>query len=160
MARLRHYQFRTVWNLDAPCEHVLAVVRDLESYPRWWPEVKAVTPLGDGRFEVRARSVLPFELRIVAEESARAERSGTIEARLRGELEGFARWTLEDAGGACRLVFEQDVETRKTLLDALAPVARPAFRLNHRMMMRHGLVGLQRFLAGNGGPTRRSRPRP
>ena len=36
----------------------------------------------------------------------------------------------------------------KALLRRLAPIARPAFRANHALMMRHGERGLRTYLAG------------
>ena len=45
-------------------------------------------------------------------------------------------------------VFEEEVTATKALLRYLAPVARPAFRANHTLMMRHGQAGLRVYLAG------------
>ena len=47
-----------------------------------------------------------------------------------------------------RCVFDEHVVTNKGLLDRLAVVARPAFKANHTLMMRHGEAGLRTFLAG------------
>lgn len=127
---------------------VCSVLADVRSYPAWWPEIRAVDDLGRGRFQVVARSVLPYELRFVIEQGHGNPHPGVIDARLSGDLEGFARWTVETAGAGCRLVYDQEVDTNRCLLNALAPVARPALRLNHALMMRHGRAGLTAFMAG------------
>ncbi|HEX2701795.1 MAG TPA: SRPBCC family protein [Acidimicrobiales bacterium] len=148
MRRLTHYVFRSVWTVDAPLDDIRPVLADVRTYPAWWPEIRSVTDLGGGRFEMVARSLLPYELRFVSEEDTAMRGSGVIGARLSGELEGFARWTTEQVGATSRLVYDQEVETRKALLNALAPVARPGFRFNHFLMMRHGRTGLRTFMAG------------
>lgn len=148
MRSLTHYVFRSVWSVDAELVDVYAVLADVRTYVAWWPEIRAVKDLGQGRFEMVARSLLPYELRFVSEERTEQRRPGVIEARLSGDLEGFARWSIESVGGGCRLVYDQEVKTHKTLLNALAPVARPGFRLNHTLMMRHGQAGLRTFMAG------------
>jgi hypothetical protein len=145
---LTHYVFQSIWTVEAPFEDVCAVLADVESYPAWWPEIHRVQALGDGRFEMVARSLLPYELRFVSEERPERSGRGVIDAALSGDLEGFARWTVTEVPGGCRLVYDQEVTTHKKLLDVLAPVARPAFRANHSLMMRHGQAGLRTYLAG------------
>ncbi len=149
MPKLTRYVFQSVWSVDAPFDDVCAVLADVESYPDWWPEIRSVTTLGDGRFEMVARSLLPYELRFVSEEQPETDGRGVIQAALSGDLEGFARWTVtEEPSGGCRLVYDQEVQTHKKLLDVLAPIARPGFRANHTLMMRHGQAGLRTYMAG------------
>ena len=69
-------------------------------------------------------------------------------ARLSGDMEGTVSWTVEQVAGGCRLVYNQEVETNKRLLNVTAPIARPAFRANHALMMRHGQAGLRTYMAG------------
>ena len=71
-----------------------------------------------------------------------------LEVLMTGDLEGFSRWTLSRSGGSTRLLFEEEVEATKSLLVRFAPVARPAFKLNHSFMMRHGEAGLRTYMAG------------
>ena len=59
---LTHYVFRSVWHIPASMADVVPVLEDLGSYPAWWPEIREVHPLGNDRFEVVARSLLPYEL--------------------------------------------------------------------------------------------------
>lgn len=148
MGRLTHYIFRSVWTIEATLADLYAVLADVRTYPAWWPEIRMVKELTHGRFEMVARSLLPYDLRFVSEEGIQGRRPGVIEARLSGDLEGFARWSIETTGMGCRLVYDQEVDTRKALLNALAPVARPGFRINHSLMMRHGQTGLRTYMAG------------
>lgn len=148
MSDLTHYVFRSVWQVQADVEDVVAVLNDLESYPAWWPEIRSVRPLGGDRFEVVARSFLPYELRFVSEAAADEPSPGVINARLSGDMEGTVRWTVEQVDAGCRLVYDQEVTTHKRLLNVMAPVARPGFKANHAVMMRHGEHGLRTFMAG------------
>lgn len=143
------YRFRSVWDLDAPASDVYAVLRDLPSYPLWWPEVRSVRGLTAQRAELLCRSVLPYDLRFTAQRRVDDPGGRILEARLTGDLDGWSRWRVRPAaGGGCRALFEEEVTTTAPLLNALAPVARPLFRMNHARMMRSGLQGLRCFLAG------------
>lgn len=148
MSTLTHYVFRSVWHVRAPRPDVMAVLDDLQSYPAWWPEIREVRVLGARRFEVVARSFLPYELRFTTDAEVVDLAAGIIAVRLSGDMEGTMRWTVTEEGDGCRLVYDQEVTTHKRLLDALAPVARPGFRVNHALMMRHGQAGLRTFMAG------------
>jgi hypothetical protein len=150
---LTHYVFRSIWRVPARPADVMSVLNDLETYPAWWPEMREVRSLGGNRFEVVARSFLPYELRCVSEEEPGQPKPGIIEARLSGDMEGTVRWTVEEVEDGCRLVYDQEVSTNKRLLNVMAPVARPAFKVNHALMMRHGEAGLRTFMAGYGRGT-------
>lgn len=148
MSRVTHYVFRSIWFVAAPIGDVCAVLADVGRYPDWWPEIRTVTALGELRFEILARSLLPYNLRFVNQARADHGRPGVLEADLSGDLVGVARWTVGGADGGSRLVYDQEVDTHKSLLNALAPVARPLFRANHALMMRHGQAGLRTYMAG------------
>jgi hypothetical protein len=140
------YRFRSEWELDAARAHVFAVLRKGESYERWWPQVKRSARLSDGRYELVARSFLPYELRMVLTESVIDEGAGVLEANLEGDLEGFSRWTLREREGRTIATFDEEVVTHKRLLNVLSPIARPLLRYNHTVMMRAGERGLRRYL--------------
>ena len=145
---LTHYVFQSIWHVAARRDDLMPVLNDMESYPAWWPEIREARVLGHGRFDVIARSFLPYELRFVSEAAPGEPPPGVIDARLSGDLEGTVRWTVTEEGDGCRLVYDQEVVTHKRLLNATAPVARPAFRANHAIMMRHGQAGLRTYMAG------------
>jgi hypothetical protein len=147
MKGLTFYRFQSEWWLEASRLRVFEALKDLEGYVAWWPEVKEVKRIAEGRFEMVARATLPYELRFITSQSVLDESTGIIEAGLRGDLNGFSRWTLSQRNGHTVAVFDEEVHTGKRLLNVLAPVARPAFRYNHTLMMRHGQEGLQRLLS-------------
>jgi Polyketide cyclase / dehydrase and lipid transport len=144
------YEFRNRWTVDASPDSAYVVLEALDRYPRWWPEVREVRKVSDQAYEVRARSLLPYDLIFVTHEGTRDPVNRVLEAKLTGDLEGFSRWTITPApsGAGADLLFEEDVVTNRALLRRLAPIARPAFRANHALMMRHGERGFRTYLAG------------
>ncbi|MFJ8230983.1 SRPBCC family protein [Streptomyces sp. NPDC094448] len=147
MDRFRyHYRFRSVWQLDAPPGAVLAVLSRPGDYPRWWPQVRAVTLLGADRGTVRVRSLLPYELNLTAHAVRRDPAAGILEIAMRGDLDGWARWTVTARCRGSRVVYEQEVEVRRPLLRRLAGPGRPLLRANHALMMRAGRRGLTAYL--------------
>ncbi|MFJ9851008.1 SRPBCC family protein [Streptomyces sp. NPDC101150] len=146
-SRLHRYRFRSEWLLNAAPAVVYAVLERAEAYPRWWPQVREVTPIDDHSGLARFRSWLPYELTVVATERIRDPGRGVLEIALRGDMGGWARWTIRPGHGGTRVVFEQDVEVCKPLLRRLALLGRPLFRVNHALMMRAGRRGLAAWLA-------------
>jgi hypothetical protein len=144
------YRFHSELELDAPRAQVFEVLRRGETYEQWWPQVKRSARLSDGRYELVARSFLPYELRMILTESVIDEARGALEANIEGDLEGFSRWTILERGDRTVAIFDEEVVTHKRLLNALTPVARPLLRYNHSVMMRQGRRGLERYLAGEG----------
>ena len=144
------YEFRNRWAVDAAPDSAYLVLAALDRYPRWWPEVREVTKVSDQAYQVRACSLLPYDLIFVTHQGTRDPVNRVLEARLTGDLEGVSRWTITPAanGAGADLRFEEDVVANKALLRRLAPIARPAFRANHALMMRHGERGLRTYLAG------------
>ncbi|MFB7635971.1 SRPBCC family protein [Streptomyces sp. NPDC056149] len=145
--RLHRYRFRNVWLLSAPPTVVYAVLGRAESYPGWWPQVRAVAPLEGGGGAARFRSFLPYELAVVVRETVRDPGAGVLEIAMGGDLAGWARWTVVPGESGTRAVFEQDVEVRKPALRRWALLGRPLFRVNHALMMRAGRRGLAAWLA-------------
>ena len=140
------YRFRSLWALPAPVSVVYGALERAEDYPLWWPQVRSVTPTDDTSGVVRIRATLPYELSFTAREVRRDPAAGVLEISMSGDLEGWARWSLEARGGGTLARYEQVVEVHKPLLRALAVPGRPVFRGNHRLMMRAGRRGLVRYL--------------
>jgi uncharacterized protein YndB with AHSA1/START domain len=141
------YEFLTTWCVDAPIGDVFEVLRDSAGYPRWWKGVQSVELLeggddiGLGELDhFTWRSVLPyslgFDLRVT-----RVERPHVIEARAAGELEGIGTWRLYEGQGTA-IVYDWRVRTTKAWMNIFGPVARPAFKWNHDLVMRQGGEGL------------------
>jgi hypothetical protein len=143
---LNHYRFINVWRLNFRPDEVYRVLEDIGDYPRWWPEVRRVDRIDDETVRIVARSLLPYSLTFEA--TREDERDGVLEVAMRGDLEGFSRWTIEAEGTGTRATFEEEVIARKKSLRRFAFVARPFFRWNHSLMMRNGRKGLSVYLAG------------
>ncbi|GHE49140.1 polyketide cyclase [Streptomyces vinaceus] len=119
--RWNRYRFRSVWDLDAPPARVYSVLERTGDYPRWWPQVREAERTGGHSGALLIRSLLPYEIRVRARRGA--------------------------GGRGTRALYEQEVEVRSPLLRRLAVPARPAFRLNHALMMRAGRHALAARLA-------------
>ncbi|MGW1774188.1 SRPBCC family protein [Streptomyces sp. NPDC002104] len=145
--RWTRYRFRSVWDLDAAPARVYAALETPESYPLWWPQIRAVAPAAGGSGTASIRSVLPYTLRVGAAELLRDPVRGILEVALLGDLEGWARWTVRARAGGTRALYEQEVEVRRPLMRLLGLPGRPVFRLNHTLMMRAGRRGLAAHLA-------------
>jgi hypothetical protein len=142
------YRFRSEWHLNAPAEDVFRALAELDDYPTWWPEVQTVHPLSEDARRLICRSLLPYDLEFTVRQSQRDRRAGILEAGLEGDLEGFSCWSITASSGGALAVFDEEVIVNKKLLRRLAPIARPAFKGNHSLMMSHGRRGLTAYLAG------------
>lgn len=145
---LNHYHLTSRWLLAAPPGAVYRALRDVEHYPRWWPQVRRVRSLDEASGELRIRSVLPYTLVMTARERRQDETAGVLEAELTGDLAGWSRWTVGAHGAGSLAVFEEDVRPGRALMRRLALPARPFLLANHALMMRAGERGLRRHLAG------------
>ncbi|MGW1465231.1 SRPBCC family protein [Streptomyces sp. NPDC002308] len=143
-----HYRFTSLWDLPAPPAAVLAVLEKGEEYPRWWPQIREVAQVSATTGRARFRSVLPYDLVVTLEQGRSDPAAGILEVTMRGDLEGWARWTVTGGGDGSRVRYDQEVEVHKRLMRLLAPVARPVFRANHALMMRAARRGLTARLDG------------
>ncbi|MBA3743023.1 SRPBCC family protein [Sporichthya sp.] len=144
----RHfYVFRSHWLVPAPVPIVFDALAKLDEYPHWWRQVRSTRAIDEQTCEIEVRSSLPYSLFMTAHHSRRDPEAGVLEARLTGDLEGHSRWTLAPSpdGTGTSLHFGEEVEVRRRLLRTLS-FARPAFRVNHAVMMRAGERGLRRHL--------------
>lgn len=144
---LHNYRFRNAWSLAAPADRVFGAVVDLAGYPAWWPDVRTVTQVDDDTAELVCRSSLPYQLVVRMRRVEENVSEGRVHVDLSGDLEGSLRGVVRAHSGGTRLEITQHVVARKRLLRGLAPVARPAFRLNHALMMWRGERGLRAYLA-------------
>ncbi|MBT2412932.1 SRPBCC family protein [Streptomyces sp. ISL-12] len=142
-----HYRFRSLWALPAPAPAVYRALERIEDYPRWWPQVREVTRLDGTSGTLRVRSLLPYDLTQVLREGRRDPEAGVLEVALRGDIEGWARWTVTPEGTGTLVRYDQEVDVRKPLLRRLAVPGRAFFRANHTLMMRAGRRGLAAHLA-------------
>jgi uncharacterized protein YndB with AHSA1/START domain len=149
---MSHYNFVTRWFFRAPIERVFAELAAVEQWPAWWPGVLAVEVLapGDGgklgkRTCTTWKSVLPYALSFEAE-VVRYEPPHRLEVQARGELVGRGRWELASDPDGTYVIYHWQVSTTRDWMNLLAPLARPAFKWNHDVIMGRGGVALARRL--------------
>jgi uncharacterized protein YndB with AHSA1/START domain len=149
---MAEYSFLTTWLLEAEREQVWEAIYDSERWPEWWKGVLEAEKLeeGDedgvgqfGRYVWKAR--LPYRVEFFIR-TTRVERPRLLQGDATGELAGVGRWRLFEQDGTTAVVYEWNVHTTKAWMNALAPVARPAFKSNHDYVMRNGGVGIAKLL--------------
>jgi uncharacterized protein YndB with AHSA1/START domain len=152
---LWNYYFCEDWTIAAPIERAWTAIRDLEAYPRWWKEFVEVKRLNDldgvgSQVSVHAKAALPYHMYFNLE-TAMEQRPRLALVKVWGDLNGEMRWQLEAEGSGTHLMFDESVRTGKLLLNVFAPLFKPLFAWNHRMMMASGEQGLRRYLAKSAG---------
>jgi len=135
------YSFLTTWLLGAPREPVWEAIFDQQAWPSWWRGVEDVVELEPGdedgvgsRSRLTWRSRLPYDL-VFEARTETVERPRLIEASAAGELTGTGRWRLFEQDGVTAVLYEWNVSTSKPWMNALAPLLRPAFELNHNWLL-------------------------
>lgn len=139
-----HYFFTHDAIVDAPASRVAEVLVDLEFYPTWWPQVRAVASLGPDDAWAICRSALPYHLELHL--TALRRDPEHLEVAIDGPIRGFARWQLGQSGAGTALHFTQEVEAQGALAVA-SRVLRPLLTWNHEVMMRGCVQGLRDALA-------------
>lgn len=135
------FVFAEDWLLAHPVAGVRAVLSDVESYPTWWPAVRAVARIDDRTALVVVRSTLPYALDLVLTDERTED--AVLRVGIAGDLRGWAEWTLARAGQGTRAAYAQEVEVSGRVRSALAMVGHPIVRWNHAWMMaqlKDGLV--------------------
>ena len=140
----RYFRFIDSWEVGASPEQVRDVLVDLERYPQWWLQVRAVAKVSDDDAIVLCRSRLPYTLEMHLHAVTRD--LPTVEVTLSGDLEGWARWTLIETAGGTRPDFAQEVDL-VTMPRWIVTAARPVLTWNHHRMMAGARIGLTRRLA-------------
>lgn len=146
------YEFVTVWRVKAPIEKVWDEIYHSEKWPEWWKGVEEVTELrkGDelGVGCIRRytwKSALPYRLTFDVE-TVRVEPMKIIDGIAHGELTGRGVWRMEELDGYVTARYDWKVETTKSWMNLISPLARPLFKWNHDVVMKWGAEGLARRL--------------
>lgn len=142
-----NYRFRNVWTVRARADAVFAALVDVETYPAWWPDVRAIQRQDGDSGDLVVRSVLPVGLRLQLKRAEEDPATGTMRVAISGDLEGNCGAQVEDDGDRTVVRIEQDVVLCKRSLLPFEPVLRPVLRANHAAMMWRGERGLRRHLA-------------
>jgi len=147
------YELLTTWRIDVPLDRVWETIQDADTWPEWWKGVLKVTKIQDGAENgvgsIRRttwKRVVPYTLEFDSE-IMRVEHERYIEVRAFGELDGAGIWHfMSDDPLRTRVDYNWQVRTTKSWMNALAPIAKPIFRLNHNSIMRWVEKGLRRRL--------------
>jgi hypothetical protein len=65
-----------------------------------------------------------------------------LEGMATGELQGRGLWQLSTDGDETIVRYDWSVETTKSWMNLLSPIARPLFEWNHNVVMSWGAQGL------------------
>jgi len=146
------YEFVTIWKIEAPIEKVWNEIYYTEHWPEWWRGVEKVEELKEGddlgvgsirRYTWKTK--LPYKL-IFDIETVKVEPMNYLEGISRGELDGKGIWRLSDDGPFTIARYDWLVNTTKTWMNLLAPVAKPLFEWNHKIVMSWGAESLSKRL--------------
>lgn len=140
------YVFHSQWHIEASADSVYDTLRDVASYPTWWPQVRSVRQLDETSGELCCRSLLPYDLTFVIRREIEDRGERILQAHQSGDLEGTSRWTVTANGAGSVAAFDEDVVVRNALVRHAGLIARPILRVNHDLMMREGERGLRRYL--------------
>lgn len=143
----RAFTFTESWEVPFPAVEVAEVLLDLEHYPSWWPQVRAVAKIDDDTARVLCRSTLPYTLDLVLTAVSRGP--SVLSTTIEGDLVGSVSWTLSAESGGTRLDYLQEVDVGHPLLARLADPLRGVLTWNHGRMMAGCRVGLAGRLSGS-----------
>ncbi|UZR30841.1 SRPBCC family protein [Methylococcus mesophilus] len=152
-----HFDLVTRWRLDAPAEKVWQVLSDAERWPEWWPCVEAVEKIDPGGtngenslWAYTWKTMLPYRLRLEFR-MTRIAAPVLLEADVRGDVAGRGLCRIYRQEHRTVVQYEWNVRLCRSWMKRLAPLARPVFLWNHRMVMRQGEASLAARLASDGG---------
>ncbi|MCC7308200.1 MAG: SRPBCC family protein [Acidobacteria bacterium] len=147
-----HYEFTSIWQVEASVEPVWNAIKEAREWPEWWPGVERVIELtagnDDGLGAIHRstwKSRLPYRLEFDSE-VVRIEKHRTIEVKAFGELEGMGLWRFSPRDDGIQVRYDWNVITNRSWMNLLAPVARPFFKWNHDAIMTWGERGLRQRL--------------
>lgn len=149
---MAHYMFETEWMITAPIDDVFEVISHPQEYSSWWPSVKVSRLIQEGDADgvgatagYTIRSPLgyrmDFELKAIE-----VDRPSRFRSLVRGDLVGTGTHYLESAPEGTFVRFHWYVSTTKRWMNAVAPVARPAFGFAHRQVMYEGCEAMAKKL--------------
>ncbi len=142
------YTFLSDWELPVEPATSFSVLRDLWSYPTWWPEFKRADRIDDENGLFALRSALPLTLNFSLRRDVEDEAKGLLSATASGDIEGSVEWLLEPSGTSATIAhFTEQVILKHRLARSTDFALRPLLNWNHAAAMRSGRRGLISVLA-------------
>ena len=142
------YRFVSVWNLEAPLEAVWQAIYQAEQWPQWWRGVESVVQVkpGDANgvgslYSCVWKSELPYRLKFNMGRTS-VEPMSLITGPAQGDLDGTGELRFSSDGRITTLRIQWNVSTTEWWMNLLAPLVRPLFAWNHRVIMGWGANGL------------------
>jgi uncharacterized protein YndB with AHSA1/START domain len=152
---LNQYTFLTTWRIPATPDEVWPLIANMATYPTWWGKVyKEVQPIGNvaglavgNEYRIHSKGYLPYHLYFTVRIEA-LEPPHRVLISASGDFIGTGEWTVKPNGEMTEANLDWRISTGKSLLNLLAPVARPLFATNHNWAMQRGEEGLRAYLTG------------
>lgn len=142
------YSFEAIWRMRAPLELIWQAIYDYQDWPKWWKGVEKTEQItkGDangvgGVSSYTFKSALPYRLYFNVEATG-LEPMKSMEGKAVGDLDGTGRWVFSTEGDVTIVQCFWDVSTTSFWMNLLAPIARPIFAWNHKVIMNWGAEGL------------------
>ena len=148
-----HFVLTRRWRMDTDAAPLWALLADVPSWPRWWPQVRRVRvlqrapgdPVGNVT-EIDWSSALLNGIRLQVLTTA-AERPRLLEGRASGDLRGVGAWLLEPGSdGGVEVTWRWEVELDRGWMRSMAPLLRPVFEGQHFATVRAGAQGMAQAL--------------
>jgi hypothetical protein len=147
------YRFLTEFELSSSPAAVEKTLRDVATWGSWWKWARRIEPLTSehGVLGARYRNWIttPLFYGFTYDTEVVEVTDELIRLDVSGDLAGSGLFQFQgtESGGSF-LSFEWSVETHKTWMNLLAPLARPVFLWNHRRLMSDFGEGLGRASDG------------
>lgn len=141
------FVFAHRWVVPAPPDDVYSALADIERYPRWWPQVRAVVASGPDSVHAVVRSVLPYRLRLDLTRELADPIGRHLHVGLDGDLRGWMTCDITGGSGRSVVIFAQECVLTSPWLARAPRALAPLMRANHAHMMSGGRRGLAAYLA-------------
>ena len=147
-----HYEFHSRWLIPTDLAIVEAIILDSKRWRVWWPDIirvegEPVPGYVGARYQVTWRSVVGYtlDLAIIVTGYTEGEQM-TFDSS--GDLDGHGTFMLSQLPSQpTEIAISWSVTTTKRWMNLFAPVLRPFFAWNHRLLMSRGEKGLRQFIA-------------
>jgi hypothetical protein len=157
------YHFITQWRFEADIQEVVAILRDAQDLPRWWPsvyleveELAAGDENGIGKqIRLYTKGWLPYTLRWQFRVTESNASGFTLVAE--GDFVGRGIWTFAQEGKEAVATYDWRISAEKPLLRAFSFLLKPIFSMNHHWAMAKGAESLRLELQRRHAPTESAR---
>ncbi len=146
------YSFTTKWKTPAPLDDVWEAIRLSLEWPLWWKDFISVTESipGDvnGIGSIRTytlKSPTKYKLTFDLLLTHRIDRK-LLKGTANGDLTGTGEWHFDVKDGFTFIECRWNVSTTKGWMNLLAFMLQPAFKYNHRLVMKNGARSLEKRL--------------